>query len=972
MKQARGSLARADLLRSMAAFEQAGASADAVRDMAQRLQFFVDAKAAQSAPEVLPALAGAGGAAVVSQVADTPPVLVQPANLPALEVALFDIVHIKLLEKAQPTQERQALRVEQYKPRQTEPLSFAALLPTPRLVRRMREALAQSHAGRALDVTRAVHLLAQGHTPARWPRLAWSHAPEQVTVLVDRALHLRPYWHDQDQLVHTLAQWIGPNQIITYTVQGDPWQPLACWSRGAERTPVPALAPAAVGQTVLLLTDMGALAQAVAGGASTASVDRTGSVRWGHALRWLGSAGARVLLCPPCSAGLFAGALAPACACWPVAWYAPGQVGTRVAAARQGAGAPQAERAAALELLLTLLACARRIEPELVRALRRLVPQLAAEPGLEAQLWACSDCLEIGFDVCGWRADKVMLYRNKFEQGPETPDSGISVELQQAVLSTMLNVHAVRGRAIEVQELLVWASHVSEKTAVPWQKQINDAHDWMAALPLGVGTAGVDEAGLLAFARQTQAAQGGDDALMQRYPDAFGPLWGLVHRAAESEGEPLPQPGALPAERLAHYRQLVQPAGQVRQMYLRQVGQQLLLSAVPQGAAGPLPLACGMPLSTAKLTVSRRQGDERRFGWVSEFHNLTQQEYGLGPTLPQQAYLLHTDTLALEVGEVLPPFAAAERGRDKYGLYADLHFMPPDIVLPAGAKTKGKKKKKTVAKAVAVELQKLRFRYIAPGQFLMGSPEDEVGRYDDESPQHPVLISQGFWMLDTACAQGLWQAVMGNNPSHFNGKDGPGGLNHPVEKVSWDDVQQFLQKLATVLGKNGLGLLTPDCQVTLPTEAEWEYACRAGSATAYHFGDYITTDLVNYSGKFSWGDDKVSGEYRTYTVNVVQFSANFWGLYQMHGNVWEWCADERRDYRATVGDAVLSDPGLAAALAPLAGGQQGSCALRGGSWLYNAQSARSACRFMLAPGARYEYLGFRFVLRFGSQAKQGF
>ena len=249
MKQARGALARADLLRSMAALELAGASAQAVQDMAQRLQFFSELTAAQPAQQegVLSVLASAGDAALPQQVSALPPVLPPRASLPVLDVPLFAICHVSLLDKAQPAAQRQALRADQYKARQIEPLNFSPLLHASRLARRMREALAQPqpHEGRALDVTRTVHLLAQGSTPARWPRLAWPLAPEQVTVLVDRTLHLRPFWHDQDQLVHALAQWIGPNQITTYTVQGDPWQPVACWSRGGKRTPVPPLRPAA-------------------------------------------------------------------------------------------------------------------------------------------------------------------------------------------------------------------------------------------------------------------------------------------------------------------------------------------------------------------------------------------------------------------------------------------------------------------------------------------------------------------------------------------------------------------------------------------------------------------------------------------------------------------------------------------------------------------------------------------------------
>ncbi len=167
---------------------------------------------------------------------------------------------------------------------------------------------------------------------------------------------------------------------------------------------------------------------------------------------------------------------------------------------------------------------------------------------------------------------------------------------------------------------------------------------------------------------------------------------------------------------------------------------------------------------------------------------------------------------------------------------------------------------------------------------MMGSPEDEEGRWADEGPQHLVTLDGGFWMADTACTQALWQEVMGDNPSRFDAENG-GGPEHPVEKVSWLMVQEFLQKLAARL---------PDCEPALPTEQEWEYACRAGTTTQFYFGENIDTDHVNYDGNFPYRDAK-EGEYRQKTVPVKALPANAWGLYQMHGNVWEWCFDLWRD-----------------------------------------------------------------------------
>jgi formylglycine-generating enzyme required for sulfatase activity len=228
-----------------------------------------------------------------------------------------------------------------------------------------------------------------------------------------------------------------------------------------------------------------------------------------------------------------------------------------------------------------------------------------------------------------------------------------------------------------------------------------------------------------------------------------------------------------------------------------------------------------------------------------------------------------------------------------------------------------------------------RLRWIEPGTFLMGSSEDEEGRYDHEGPQHPVTLSEGYWLADTACTQALWQAVMGNNPSHF--KDDP---LRPVEQVSWEDVQEFLKKLEALL---------PGCVAALPTEAEWEYACRAGTTTIFNFGIEIDRARVNYGGveKLSEG-----------TVAVKSLPPNGWGLYEMHGNVWEWCADGLRHYD---GKPQLD---------PAEPGEEGYRAVRGGSWILNARDVRSAYRFAFLPGVRFHILGFRFALRSTSTGRE--
>lgn len=226
---------------------------------------------------------------------------------------------------------------------------------------------------------------------------------------------------------------------------------------------------------------------------------------------------------------------------------------------------------------------------------------------------------------------------------------------------------------------------------------------------------------------------------------------------------------------------------------------------------------------------------------------------------------------------------------------------------------------------------KQHFRWLEPGTFQMGSPKNEPGRSEDET-QHPVTLSQGFWLADTTVTQALWQAVMaGDNPSRFKGEA------RPVEQVSWDDAQAFITKMNE---------LKPELKLCLPSEAQWEYACRADTTTPFSFGDQITSEQVNFNGNYPYHNGKKS-PYRQETVAVKALPPNPWGLYEMHGNVWEWCQDWYGDYPF----GACTDP---------AGSETGSDrVLRGGSWFNGARLCRSADRSAYAPGDRGSNFGFR-------------
>ena len=222
--------------------------------------------------------------------------------------------------------------------------------------------------------------------------------------------------------------------------------------------------------------------------------------------------------------------------------------------------------------------------------------------------------------------------------------------------------------------------------------------------------------------------------------------------------------------------------------------------------------------------------------------------------------------------------------------------------------------------------ESMEFVWIPAGTFMMGSPDSEKGRDKDEGPVHEVKISAGFWLGKYEVTQGQWEAVMGSNPSYFKGVD------RPVDKVSWSDVQAFIGQLNAVVGT---------IAYRLPTEAEWEYACRAGTSTRWSFGDN-ESQLGDYAQlrKF-WGGFE--------TKAVGSKLPNAWGLYDMHGNVHEWVQDWYGGYSRS---SVVDPQG------PSTGSDRVG---RGGGFDYNAQGVRSANRINYSPGVRAVSIGFRLL-----------
>lgn len=223
----------------------------------------------------------------------------------------------------------------------------------------------------------------------------------------------------------------------------------------------------------------------------------------------------------------------------------------------------------------------------------------------------------------------------------------------------------------------------------------------------------------------------------------------------------------------------------------------------------------------------------------------------------------------------------------------------------------------------------MKFSLIPQGEFTMGSARSENGRQPAEV-QHNVTLTRSFYLAMTEVTQAQWLKLMEENPSFVEGGD------HPVETITWNDAIEFCRRLSDQDG----------VRYRLPTEAEWEYACRAGTTTAYHTGDSLSTEQANFNGEL---DGPTGGLNRDETTPVGSFAANAWGLFDMHGNVWEWCSDWHGEYDTL----KTTDP---------AGPEQGTTrVVRGGCWVNASKVCRSATRGDTEPMSWNFHFGMRVV-----------
>ncbi len=679
------------------------------------------------------------------------------------------------------------------------PPSWPSLEPWRRLLPRLRGHIAEWSDGGELDVDAAIPGIAQAQELKRLPRRKRRRWGPAIQVIDDRSRRLTPFWRDQDQVCAWLAA-LYPRDRFDH----------ARWFDGAH-APIRHVGldidadyrPPPPGTAVLVLGDLGVLAQ-----------DRRCVRLWLEFGRRLRAAGCVPVALTPCPSARWP---KPLRRVWRlVEWE------RRTARADDGARDIPAERAMT-ERLLRLLSPAIRVEPGLLRSVRRaLLPD--ADAGVEADFWQ----------------DKALASHSSVAA---TLDPDAAVPLRQAFEAEDAGV-----RRLVLDLLRGWRFGLSAD--VWFEEIVSLGADSRALLPEAELTEAADR-----FDQLSRWAPTITDPLMRA--EMVHSLRGLFDRL----------PSAIDADArvgaaMGRLRRMTKPeagpeAGPPRPVQLRQIGDDLL--AVAGEEAGPT----GSPVAQV---------------WTTDGRIAVSQELAVA----RNAFW--------KTGK--PPPWALDWGWDEFGAWAT--FKVRNVVQ--------------------------RLRWIPPGRFLMGSPGNEEGRDGDEGLQHEVTLIRGYWLFDTACTQALWWAVMGSNPSYFMDD------RCPVDSVSWNDVQGFLTRL---------NARVPGLELGLPTEVQWEHACRAGTTTPFSFGSDITPEQVNYDGNYPYADGS-KGLFRRGTVPVASLPPNAWGLYEMHGNVWEWCADGQRynTMRPATGPRAPESA-------------DAKRVLRGGSWLNTARYARAACRYWI-------------------------
>lgn len=679
-----------------------------------------------------------------------------------------------------------------------------------------------------IDANRLATWWSRGRVPRRLPREVRRHLG-RVSLIVDRDRRLAPFWDDQADVVRELVSSLPPTDLRLLPSPFDGTMPLCTLDEN---------------DVVLVLGDLGFYADS--------------SRHWLRLARCLRRTGARLWALVPCPPRRWHRATAQA---WSATdWSAPHLLSS---------GGHVGSFEAATEQMLRLLAMAVRIEPGLVRELRRLVP--TADCAVEVDLQHHEDLATGSSSAWQFTGAAIQRWRAELVQLP--------YELRCAVAEVMIRWHRHLSAEVRIE-----LSEVLRTVDVQLDGDLGVTEE--DARRIFEGVAAILEQSESADGRMVSAISTWLPRVGDQLPPAAwrGRLGRPLVRAFQAYREKYPDtalPPGVTTEMLSSGRS----DGPIERWDVRQRGDRLRIEPANAWGAGSF-----------LATLSARDSKI----WLASERQIPEQiDLDQGIELPAevgQSFRLVSDVEEVVFESTPGPPWAARVGRDGHGLWAAFEFH-------------------------GIEQ---RMRWIPPGRFWMGSPEDEDGRDTDEGPRHLVSLTEGFWMAETPCIQALWDVVMGENPSRFE------GTNRPVEQVSWQEVQAFLDRLSfQVRGLDG----------RLPTEAEWEHACRGGTETPTWLGknDAEVLDQISvYNGNSGGGTQKVSGR-----------GLNPRGLCDMLGNLYEWCWDWQSSYSTS------------SAIDPEGPGSGSGRLLRGGSWASHARDVRAASRRWDGPGYNWSDAGFR-------------
>ena len=799
------------------------------------------------------------------------------------------------------------------------------LVADARLLPALRRRFLSDIESREVDVVRLAELWSRGRQVRRLPFRPLAAWAPTIRLVVDRSIRLRAFWDDQDRLARRLRRLLGDvsiHEIDFFENDPLPWRD----ARGRSRELI--VEPEA---RVLVLGDLGFLAS---------GQRRAFWRRVGLRLRRQAAHCTALLPCPPER--------------WDrkvlehwgaIEWERP--FGRRVSVRALVSREDRAER------LLTLLSFSSRIEPGLLRAVRRLLPASETDAGTEVD--ALNHPEISGFSALAVGSELRLRLQPLF--------ADLDPDLKMRVVAAMRAWRAGLPEEIWLDEAL----GLSAAGALPEEALTGEeieAAKQMWRRVARTATSAEERSRVVervqAFVQRSLGNR--QPPAVWRDPEIRQDLWKAWSKSWRGEGLP-PLPSGLGPE-------LFGAEGDIRGWRAWQIGGEIRFIPIEREPEYGIPL---FEFEAGQAVVSI-DGEGIRFARSVVLSEDASIELPESPGL-----ILSFDRARVRLRRVRQPEWASAIWRDRSGIWAiqgreggedRFKFSPQrdsergimlapeavehwerEIERPSWANGMGRDRY-GVFVVFAVDGIEQKMRWIEPGSFMMGSPADEPGRYDREGPQHLVTLNQGFWLGETPCTQALWMAVMGTNPSQFQSSD------RPVEQVSWEDCQEFFARLEERI---------PGFGGRFPTEAEWEYACRAGTEAATYAGpieilgknNALILDAISWYGgnsgvdfELESGVDSSDWEEKQYehvlagTHPVKRKEPNPWGLYDMLGNVDEWCVDWYGDYP----EESVNPTG------PVMGSFR---VLRGGSWGGIAQHVRAACRWDVPPSYRWSRLGFR-------------